>query len=117
MKLHNENGNIFISNEVFTTICGYAATNCFGVRGMASRNVQDGIVQLLRKDSLSKGIKVSFPEGLDLLNIELHIVLEHGVNMPAICGSIVNEIRYNLEKLTSIKVGTVDVFVDGILAN
>ena len=46
MTIQNEKGIIDITNEVFTLISGHAATNCFGVKGMAQRNVKDGIVSL-----------------------------------------------------------------------
>ena len=59
MKIQTNKGEINISNEVFTTISGYAATNCFGVKGMAYRSMQDGLVQLLRRESLAKGIKIT----------------------------------------------------------
>ena len=49
MTIQNEKGSIEISNEVFTVISGHAATNCFGVKGMAFRNMKDGIVSLLGK--------------------------------------------------------------------
>ena len=47
LKVLTEQGEIGISNAVFTTITG-AATNCFGVKGMAYRSMTDGIVHLLR---------------------------------------------------------------------
>ncbi len=115
MTIKNELGSINISNEVFTNISGYAATNCFGVKGMASRNLQDGIVQLLRMESLSKGVRVTFAEESKSVNIELHIVVEHGVNIPALCGSIMGEVRYIVEKLTGVSVGSVDVCIDSIM--
>lgn len=116
MKIKAEKGDIFILPEVFTTISGYAATNCFGVKGMAARSVPDGLVQLLRRESLSKGVKIHAPEG-GKVNIELHIVVEHGVNMPALCDSIISEVRYVVEKLTGVPVGLVDIFVDSVMAD
>lgn len=48
IKVPTENGEITISDAVFTTITGAAATNCFGVKGMAQRSMTDGLVHLLR---------------------------------------------------------------------
>ena len=114
MKIRTEKGDVNIAGEIFTTISGFAASNSFGVKGMVARTVQDGIVQLLRKESLAKGVKVSFPEDSGVVNIELHIEVDHGVNMPAVCGAMVGEVRYNVEKLTGVPVGTVDIYVDAI---
>ena len=114
MKIQTGLGTIEIAMEVFTNISGLAANNCFGVKGMVSRSVSDGIVYLLRRDSLSKGVKVSFlPEGT--VNIELHIAVEHGVNIPAVSHSIISEVRYNVEKATGVPVSHVEVCVDSIM--
>ena len=56
VKVLTEQGEIGISNAVFTTITGAAATNCFGVKGMAYRSMTDGIVHLLRPEAMSKGV-------------------------------------------------------------
>ena len=114
MIFNNEKGSIEITNEVFTVIAGDAATNCFGVRGMAYRNVKDGIVSLLRRENMSKGVRVTFED--DKVNIDVHIIVDHGVNITAICESIINEVRYNVERLTRVTVGSVNVNVDSVMA-
>lgn len=115
MKIRTNLGCIHLSTDVFTTISGWAANNCFGVRGMATRSVSDGFVYLLRRDSLSKGVKVSFTND-GSANVELHIAVEHGVNIPAVSQSIISEVRYVVEKLTGVPVACVDVFVDSMMA-
>ena len=117
MKSRLDNGVLRISNEVFTTISGCAAQNCFGVKGMVSRNMQDGLVQLLRRDSYSKGVKISVPEGGKMVDIDLHIAIEHGVNIPALCKSIMSEVRYHVERMTGMQVGAVNIFIDSIMAS
>ena len=79
IKVPTENGEITISDAVFTTITGAAATNCFGVKGMAQRSMTDGLVHLLRPESMSKGVKVTYNDD-GTVSIELHIVVENGVN-------------------------------------
>ncbi|MDR0249364.1 MAG: Asp23/Gls24 family envelope stress response protein [Oscillospiraceae bacterium] len=112
MRIAAANGDVKIADDVFLSICGHAATNCFGVKGMASRG--DGIVRLLRKDNLSKGVKIIPCESEGKIAIELHIAVEYGVNLPAVCESIISEVRYNVERLTGVPVGSVDVFVDSV---
>ena len=67
-----EKGEIRISSEVFTNITGAAATNCYGVKGMAVRSASDGLVHLLKRESMSKGVRVEFHED-DSISIDLHI--------------------------------------------
>ena len=62
MKLQTEKGEITISSDVFTNITGAAATNCYGVKGMAMRSKTDGLVHLLRRESMGKGVKVTYNE-------------------------------------------------------
>ena len=114
MRFHNERGEIQISGEVFTTITGAVATSCFGVKGMAFRSMTDGLVHLLRKEAMSKGVNVIYNED-ESISIELHIIVENGVNIPAVCRSIMNEVRYVVNKNTGAEVRAVDVFVDSMI--
>ena len=83
IKVRTDQGEITISSAVFTTITGAAATNCFGVKGMAYRSMTDGLVHLLRREAMSKGVKVTYNED-GTVSIELHIVVENGVNIATV---------------------------------
>ena len=113
VKVLTEQGEIGISNAVFTTITGAAATNCFGVKGMAYRSMTDGIVHLLRREAMSKGVRIIPHEEGDI-SIELHIVVEHGVNIAAVCRSIINQVRYMVSENTGASIRSVDVCVDSM---
>ena len=47
-KFTNEFGHIIINEEVVAQISGMTAMECYGIVGMAARNVKDGIVQVLQ---------------------------------------------------------------------
>ena len=113
MKLQTEKGAITIGSDVFTNITGAAATNCFGVKGMAVRSKTDGLVHLLRRESMAKGVKVRFNED-DTVSIELHIIVDNGVNLTAVSRSIMSEVRYAVGNMTGAKVRAVDVYVDSM---
>ena len=113
-KFHSEQGEISVSSAVFSNITGMAATNCFGVKGMAYRSMTDGLVHLLRREAMSKGVNVIYNED-ESISIELHIIVENGVNIPAVCRSIMNEVRYVVNKNTGAEVRAVDVFVDSMI--
>ncbi|MPM45616.1 hypothetical protein SDC9_92304 [bioreactor metagenome] len=114
MKLQTEHGEIRISSEVFTTVTGAAATNCFGVKGMAVRSKTDGLVHLLRRESMSKGVKVRYHED-DTVSIELHIMVDNGVNLMAVSRSIMSEVRYIVNRTTGVEVRAVDVCIDSMV--
>jgi len=113
VKIENELGMISITSDVFTNIAGDAATNCFGVKGMGARSKTDGLVYLLRRESMSKGVGVSFNED-GSVSIALHIVVDHGVNIKALAGSIMNEVSYKVGKATGVPVKRVDVYIDSM---
>ena len=113
MKLETELGEIRISSDVFTTVTGSAATNCYGVKGMAVRSATDGLVHLLKRESMAKGVKVYYNED-GTVSIELHIIVENGVNLMAVCRSIMGEVRYVVSKTTGVEVAAVDVCVDSM---
>lgn len=109
-------GNISLSPEVITTLAGAAATSCFGVRGMAKRSVSDGLVHLLKREAMGKGVLVTYKED-QTLSIELHIIVNFGINLSTVTGSIMDEVRYKVEAASGVKVSHIDVFVDSILVD
>ena len=113
MKLQTEKGEIRISSDVFSNITGAAATNCYGVKGMAVRSTTDGLVHLLRSESMAKGVRVIFEED-DTVSIELHIIVDAGVNLSAVSSAIMGEVSYVVGKMTGVKVRAVDVYVDSM---
>ncbi len=110
----NENGSLAVSSSVYTDIVGTAASNCFGVKGMAARSLTDGVYHLLRKESASKGVHVEFHED-DTISIDLHIIVDHDVNLIAVGESIVSEVRYVVTKCTGTEVRAVNVYVDSMM--
>ena len=114
VRHENENGSVNVSTSVYTEIVGTAASNCFGVKGMAARSVKDGVYHLLRKESASKGVNVVFHED-DTISIDLHIIVDHGVNLTAVGESIISEVRYVVTKSTGTEVRSVNVYVDSMM--
>ena len=113
IQFKSDHGDITVSSAVFSNITGMAATNCFGVKGMAYRSMPDGLVHLLRREAKSKGVKVTYNED-GTVSIELHIIVENGVNIATVCRSIMGEVKYVVTKNTGVEVREVNVFVDSI---
>ena len=109
-----ENGSVNVSTSVYTDIVGTAATNCFGVKGMAARSVKDGVYHLLRKESVGKGVRVEFHED-NSISIDLHIIVDNGVNLTAVGNSIIEQVRYEVTKATGTEVRAVNVYIDSML--
>ena len=114
VNITNEKGTISITNEVLTNLAGDAATSCFGVKGMAARSVKDGVYHLLRKESMSKGVKVHLNED-DTISIDLHIMVDNGVNLATLGNSIISQVRYEVMKYTGTQVSAVNVYIDSMM--
>ena len=111
-KLENQYGTINIENEVIARIAGLTAIDCYGIVGMAAKNVKDDIFQLLKVESLTKGIKISVQE--DRIFIDMHIIVEYGKNITAIAENTISTVKYKVETVCGINVEQVNVFVEGV---
>ena len=114
VRHENNHGSVNVSTSVYTDIVGTAASNCFGVKGMAARSVTDGVYHLLRKESVGKGVKVQFHED-NTISIDLHIMVGNGVNLNAVGNSIIDEVRYMVKTCTGTEVRAVNVYIDSMM--
>lgn len=111
-KLENQYGTISIENEVIARIAGLTAVDCYGIVGMAAKNMKDGLVQLLKRESFTKGIRINVNE--EQISIDLHIIVEYGTNITAIAENIISTVKYKVETVCGIAVEQVNVFVEGV---
>lgn len=111
--IENENGKIFIDTEVISQFAGHAALDCFGIVGMASLSVKDGLAKLLKGENVSKGVNVRQNED-DTLTIDFHIIVSYGVNIKTVVDNLVSTVKYQIEDYADMKVNTINVFVEGV---
>lgn len=111
-KITTELGVISIDDNVIANIAGISAMESYGIVGMASKSATDGLFELLKSDYLTKGIRVSSKD--DLLVIDLHVILEYGVRISVVAENIIDRVRFNVEKFTGLKVGKININVQGI---
>ena len=114
VNIANAIGRICITNEVVSNLAGDAATSCFGVKGMVGRSQGSGPFQLLRRESMSKGVEVHYNDD-GSVSLDLHIGVDQGVNISALAYSIMGEVSYKVGLATGVPVETVDVYVDTML--
>ncbi|MCQ4726392.1 Asp23/Gls24 family envelope stress response protein [Anaerotignum faecicola] len=111
-KIENDLGVITIDNEVIARIAGITAMECYGIVGMAAKNVKDGFFQLLKVESLTKGIKVIVDE--NKISIDFHIIVEYGTNISAIADNIISTVKYKIEQTLELEVEKINIFVEGV---
>ena len=112
-KIKNDFGTIAIENEVIARIAGLAAMECYGVVGMAAKSLRDGLVHLLKIESLSKGVTIQIQDEGELV-IGLHIIVEYGTNLVAISNSLKDNVRYKVEETVGMTVCDVNIFIEGV---
>lgn len=111
-KFTNEIGDIMLSEEVVAQVTGMTVMECYGVVGLAARNVTDGIVQLLKKESAKKGISVKLAN--HRVRIDIHIIVEYGTNISAIAENLISTVKYKVKKMFGIEIECIRVFVEGV---
>jgi uncharacterized alkaline shock family protein YloU len=111
--MSNENGDVIVENEVIAQYAGHAALGCFGIVGMATISMKDGIAKLLKGDSVSKGVNVLIDDDNNLV-IDFHIIVAYGVSISTVCDNLINTVKYSVEEMTGMKVKNINIFVEGV---
>jgi uncharacterized alkaline shock family protein YloU len=105
-------GLLSISDRAIADIVGWTVLECYGVVGMASPNLRQGVASLLSRDRLHQGIKVE--QTADQLRIKLYIIVEYGLNVAEVAGNVRSQVVYNLEKMTGRPVTGLHIYVQGV---
>ena len=111
-QIVNEYGVISIDNEVVARVAGLTAMDCYGVVGMGARSLRDGLIHLLKRESLTKGIDVMM-DGETII-IDIRIIVEYGTNISAIAQNIIDSIIYKVKEIVGLDVSHVNISVVGI---
>lgn len=111
-EISNSLGKIDISEEVIATIAGIAAVECYGLIGMASRKISDGFVEMLGKESLSKGVQVRIQD--NEVVIDLYIIVGYGIKISEVANNVMDKVRFTVENMTGLPVAAVNVNVQGV---
>lgn len=106
-------GLVTIEPEVIAKYAGTVAIESFGIVGMAAVSLKDGIVKLLKKESLTHGIQVTISDD-DKLSIDFHVIVSYGVSISAVGENLVNNVKYKVEEFTGMAVDRINLYVEGV---
>lgn len=112
-RITNELGNILIDENVIAKYAGATAVECFGIVGMAAVSMTDGLVKLLKKESITKGIDVTIEED-NSITIDFHVIVSYGVNISSVSDNLVENVKYKVEEFTGLNVTKINIFVEGV---
>jgi uncharacterized alkaline shock family protein YloU len=105
-------GGITIESDVLATIAGSCAVSCAGVVGMASVNIRDGLVKLLKRENLKHGVQVIIKD--NKLTVLLHIIVSFGVSISVVAESLMADVAYKLTEMAGIEVEKICVYVEDV---
>ena len=111
-RINNQLGTILIDTDVIAKYAGSVAIECFGIVGMAAVNMKDGLVKLLKKESLARGINVSVNE--NKITLDFHVIVVYGVSISAVSDNLIENVKYKVEKFTGVEVEKINIFVEGV---
>ena len=106
-------GVITVDQDVIAKYAGTVAVECFGIVGMAAVSVKDGLVHLLKKDSLTKGIQVDISED-NRITLNFHIIVAYGVSISAVTENLTSNVKYKVEEFSGMTVDKINVYIEGV---
>ncbi len=111
-SMNTHMGSITIDKEVISQYAGSVATECFGIVGMAGVNMKDGLVKLLKMDSMTRGIVVTMEN--NKLTLDFHVIVAYGVSILAVSENLISNVKYKVEEFTGIEIEKINIFVEGV---
>ena len=110
--MNTELGEVTINSEVIAAYAGSVAVECFGIVGMAAVNARDGLVKLLKKDSMTHGISVKIED--NRIKLAFHIIIAYGVGISTVADNLIENVKYKVEEFTGMPVDRINIFVEGV---
>ena len=105
-------GGLVVTERAIADLAGLTVLECYGVVGMASPNLRQGVASLLSRDHVRQGVKVQ--QDGDELDIRLYIIVEYGLNVAEVAGNVRSQVAYNVEKMLGRPATTLRIYVQGV---
>ena len=105
-------GKTVVTDKAVADLVGLTVLECYGIVGMASPNLRQGVASLLSRERVRQGIKVS--QGEDELHIKLYVIIEFGLNVAEVAGNVRSQVAYNVQKMLGRPATTLRIYVQGV---
>ena len=110
--INNKMGQIQIDTDVIALYAGTTAVECFGIVGMAAVSMKDGLVKLLKRESLTHGNNVTINN--NAIDIDFHVIVSYGVSISTVADNLIESVKYKVEEFTGMPVEKINIFVEGV---
>jgi len=105
-------GALVVTERAIADLAGLTVLECYGVVGMASPNLRQGVASLLSRDHVRQGVKVR--QDGDELHIKLYVIVEYGLNVAEVAGNVRSQVAYNVQKMLGRAATTLRIYVQGV---
>lgn len=110
--INTTTSNVSIDTDVIAQYAGTVAVECFGIVGMASVNMKDGLVKLLKREYITHGINVSVSD--NKLVLDFHVIVAYGVSIMAVSNNLIENVKYKVEEFTGLSIEKINIYVEGV---
>jgi len=104
-------GSIHVSPRAIAAIAYHAALQSYGLVGLTSKNIVEGLAQVLVKDP-THGVEVNYNG--EQIKIDLYVIIEYGTRIKSVANSVKNSVRYHVEKALGMPIDEINVHVRGL---
>ena len=102
-------GLIEVSPIAIASAATQAATSTYGVVGIAPKNLASELLHMFRCDA-RHAVGVRIKE--DGIVIDVHVVVEYGTRIASVAKSIMNLVKFEVERSVGVPVTAVNVHVE-----
>ena len=110
--MNTQMGAVMIDPEVIARYAGSVAVECFGIVGMAMVHVKEGLVKLLKRDNLTRGVNVEIND--NKITLSFHVIVSYGVSISAVSDNLISNVKYKVEEFTGMTIEKINIFVEGV---
>ena len=112
-RISNKMGEIQINPDVIALYAGTIAVECFGIVGMAAVSMKDGLVKLLKRESLTRGIQVHISDD-NHISLDFHVIVAYGVSISAVTENLISNVQYKVEEFSGMPVDKINIYIEGV---
>ena len=112
MTEEKKQGRIEIAPHAIATVAGDAVLRCYGVVGVANKNLIGGLADLLQPDRWGRGVEVQVRDGQVI--VDLYVIVQYGTRISEVAHGVMNSVKYALEQALGLPVAEINVHVQGL---
>lgn len=105
-------GRVEVTPTAIASLASQAVLECYGVVGMATKDLASGIVEILQPASHRRGVDVQINSGN--IAVDLYVVIEYGTRITTVSRNIQSTVKYTLEKALGVPVAAVNIHVQDL---